>query len=189
VHKLQFFYIFICCFITWYQEGKTNLDLLEQEILSGSAISWATCKSAPLTQIHNHASIPPLSFLQAGCPSCRPTNSVKALKAKNSSGHHFLKTRLAERGEQVIIRPVCATYLKFFSHTAYAHPTMDHSRAIWAHVAPLPRKWNHWSGRPCHTWLRTIELDLALLNNGLATACHRGQRQLQDKPHDDDEDW
>jgi len=30
----------------------------------------------------NHANIPPLSFLQAGCPSCRPTNSVKALKAK-----------------------------------------------------------------------------------------------------------
>jgi len=30
---------------------------------------------------HNHASTPPLSFLQAGCPSCRPTNSVKALKA------------------------------------------------------------------------------------------------------------
>jgi len=29
----------------------------------------------------NHANIPPLSFLQAGCPSCRPTNSVKALKA------------------------------------------------------------------------------------------------------------
>jgi len=34
-----------------------------------------------LTQTHNHASIPPLSFLQAGCPSCRPTNSIKALKA------------------------------------------------------------------------------------------------------------
>jgi len=30
----------------------------------------------------NHANIPPLSFLQAGCPSCRPTNSVKALKEK-----------------------------------------------------------------------------------------------------------
>jgi len=28
----------------------------------------------------NHANIPPLSFLQAGCPSCCPTNSVKALK-------------------------------------------------------------------------------------------------------------
>jgi len=32
-------------------------------------------------QTNNHASTPSLSFLQAGCPSCRPTNSVKALKA------------------------------------------------------------------------------------------------------------
>jgi len=32
-------------------------------------------------QTDNHTSTPPLSFLQAGCPSCRPTNSVKALKA------------------------------------------------------------------------------------------------------------
>jgi len=29
------------------QEGKINLDLLEQEIVSGSGISWAICKSAP----------------------------------------------------------------------------------------------------------------------------------------------
>jgi len=29
----------------------------------------------------NHANIPPLSFLQAGCPSCRPTNNVKVQKA------------------------------------------------------------------------------------------------------------
>jgi len=35
-----------------------------------------------LLQTDNHASTSPLSFLQAGCPSCRPTNSVKALKAK-----------------------------------------------------------------------------------------------------------
>ena len=32
-------------------------------------------------QTENHASTPPLSFLQAGCPFCRRTNSVKALKA------------------------------------------------------------------------------------------------------------
>jgi len=32
-------------------------------------------------QTDNHASTPPLSFLQAGCPSCRPTKSIKALKA------------------------------------------------------------------------------------------------------------
>jgi len=32
-------------------------------------------------QTDNHASTSPLGFLQAGCPSCRPTNSVRALKA------------------------------------------------------------------------------------------------------------
>jgi len=32
-------------------------------------------------QTDNHASTPLLSFLQAGCPSCRPTKTVKALKA------------------------------------------------------------------------------------------------------------
>jgi len=33
-------------------------------------------------QTDNHASTPPLSFLQAGCPSRHPSNSVKALKAQ-----------------------------------------------------------------------------------------------------------
>ena len=61
------------------QEGKTNLDLLEEETVSGSGLCWAICKYSPHPD--NHANIPPLSFLQAGCPSCRPTNSVKALKA------------------------------------------------------------------------------------------------------------
>jgi len=37
-------------------------------------------------QTDNHASTSPLSFLQAGCPSCRPTNSVKALKANCHNG-------------------------------------------------------------------------------------------------------
>ena len=32
-------------------------------------------------QTGNHASTPPLSLLQARCPFCHPTNSVKALKA------------------------------------------------------------------------------------------------------------
>ena len=55
--------------------------LLKQETASGSGISWAICKSAPrsrqITTPAPHHSV----FLQAGCPSCRPTNSVKALKA------------------------------------------------------------------------------------------------------------
>ena len=38
-----------------------------------------------LLQTDNHTSTTPLCFLQAGCPSCRPTNSVKALKAVRTS--------------------------------------------------------------------------------------------------------
>jgi len=44
-------------------------------------------QTCTLTQTHNHVSIPPLSFLQAGCPSCRPTNSIKALKAYQTHTH------------------------------------------------------------------------------------------------------
>ena len=69
--------------------------LLTQETVSGSGISWVVCKSAPrsrqITMPAPHCSI----FLQAGCPSCCPTNSVKALKAmitavsiKNNNIHH-----------------------------------------------------------------------------------------------------
>jgi len=46
---------------------------------------WHQHPSLPvctLLQTDNHASKPALSFLQAGRPSCRPTNSVKALTAK-----------------------------------------------------------------------------------------------------------
>jgi len=69
-----------------YQKGKTrkvktNLDLLEQEIVSGCGNCWATVYASLHLIPDNHANIPPLSFLQAGCPSCCPTNSIKALKA------------------------------------------------------------------------------------------------------------
>jgi len=33
--------------VNWYQKGKTSLDLLEQDIVSGSGISWAIYKYAP----------------------------------------------------------------------------------------------------------------------------------------------
>jgi len=32
--------------VSQYEEGKTNLDFLKQETVSGSRISWAICKSA-----------------------------------------------------------------------------------------------------------------------------------------------
>jgi len=62
-----------------YQEGKTNLELLEQEIMSSNGISWAICKSASRPRHNNHASIPLLSFftgrMRDALPAAQPTVS------------------------------------------------------------------------------------------------------------------
>ena len=63
------------------RKAKPNWILLKQETVNGSGISWAIMQVCTSFQTDNHASTSPLRFLQAGCPSCRPTNSVKALKA------------------------------------------------------------------------------------------------------------
>ena len=62
------------------RKAKPFWILLKQETVSGSGISWAMCKSAPRSRQITMPT-PYHSFLQAGCPSCRPTNSIKALKA------------------------------------------------------------------------------------------------------------
>jgi len=53
--------------------------LLKQETVSGSGISWATMQVCTSLQTDNHASTPPLRFLQAGClPAAQPTVSKHA---------------------------------------------------------------------------------------------------------------
>jgi len=78
---------------TWvcqYQNGKTSLDLNEARdagVWDGSGISWTIYKQpAPdntPTPHHSH-------FLQAGCSSCRPTLSVKPLKAHISTNKNII---------------------------------------------------------------------------------------------------
>jgi len=66
--------------VSRYQKRKTNLHFTEAR---GSEWQWHQLGHMQVcTSLHtdNHASTPLLSFLQAGCPSCHPTNSVKALK-------------------------------------------------------------------------------------------------------------
>ena len=64
-----------------YQKGKTNLDFTEARDSEWQWHQLGHMQVCSLLQTDNHASTPPLCFLQAGCPTCRPTNSVKALKA------------------------------------------------------------------------------------------------------------
>ena len=68
--------------LSWYRKGKTNPDFTEAR---DSEWQWHQLGHMQLCislQADNHASTQPLRFLQAGCPSCHPTNIVKALKAK-----------------------------------------------------------------------------------------------------------
>ena len=68
--------------VSRYQIGKTNLDFTKAR---DSEWQWhqlgymLVCTSL---QTDNHANTHHSFFLQARCPSCRPTNSVKALKAQ-----------------------------------------------------------------------------------------------------------
>ena len=69
---------------TWvsrYQKGKTSLDFTGARDSEWQWHQLGHVQVCTSLQTDNHASTPPLSFLQAGCPSCRPTSSVKALKA------------------------------------------------------------------------------------------------------------
>jgi len=65
-----------------YQKGKINLDFTEARDSEWQWHQLGLKQVCISLQTDNHASTSPLSFLQAGCPSCCPTNSVKALKAK-----------------------------------------------------------------------------------------------------------
>jgi len=70
---------------TWvsrYQKGKTNLDFIEARDSEWQWHQLGHMQVCISLQTDSHASTAPLSFLQAGCPSRRPTNSVKALKAR-----------------------------------------------------------------------------------------------------------
>jgi len=64
-----------------YQKGKTNLDFTEARDSEWQWHQLGHMQGCTALQTDSHASTLPLGFLQAGCPSCCPTNSVKALKA------------------------------------------------------------------------------------------------------------
>jgi len=73
--------------VSRYQKGKTNLDSTKARDSEWQWHQLGHMQVCTSLQTDNHASTPPLCFLQAGCPSCRPANSVKALKARRQWFH------------------------------------------------------------------------------------------------------
>ena len=72
--------------VSRYQKGKTSLDFTEARDSEWQWHQLGHMQVCSSLQTDNHASTPPIhpycSFLKARCHSCRPTNSVKALKAQ-----------------------------------------------------------------------------------------------------------
>jgi len=66
--------------VSRYQKGKTNLDFTVEKDNEWQLHQLGHMQVCTSLQTDNHTSTSSLSFLQARCPSCRPTNSVKALK-------------------------------------------------------------------------------------------------------------
>ena len=71
----------LCPGLPRYQKGRTNLDFTEARKCEWQWHHWAICKSVSRSRQITTPAPHRLVFLQAGCPSCRPTNSVKAVKA------------------------------------------------------------------------------------------------------------
>jgi len=68
--------------VSRYQKGKNNLDFTGARDSEWQWHQLGHMQVCTSLQTDNHASPSLLKFLQARCPSCRPTNSLKALKAK-----------------------------------------------------------------------------------------------------------
>ena len=64
--------------VSRYQKGKTNLDFTEARDSEWQWHQPGRMQVCTSLKTDNHASTSPLSFLQAGCPSCRPRKNIKS---------------------------------------------------------------------------------------------------------------
>jgi len=80
-----------------YQKGKTNLDFTEARDSEWQWHQLGHIQVCTSIQTDNHASTPPLSFLQAGCPSCTPNQQCQSTEGTQLNlgslfAHNFKKT-------------------------------------------------------------------------------------------------
>jgi len=96
-------------------------------------------------QTDNHTSTPPLSFLQAGCPSCHPTNSVKALKAKISQTNQIQN--------QISIKIECIIINNNNNHDKSSPGSFDECRLNASWLLTLRQSQLTWAVESTKNWL------------------------------------
>ena len=125
-----YYYYYYFSRTTWvsrHRKGKPFWIWLEQGMMGRSGISWTICKSFSPRCRQITMPVPHHSVFKVGCPSCRPTNSVKALKADS----HWSKSALLwppyAIGHAIIFLP-CDFYLLsifFFSSSNLSGRRLD----------------------------------------------------------------
>ena len=130
--------------VSRYQKGKTNLVFTEARDSEWQWHQLGHTQVCISLQTDNHASTSPLSFLQARCPSCRPTNSAKALKTS---------TVTIRRKWFYILKSMTCSFAHM--HTLAWH-TRAHARLMATeHGTPFPCFGSHMKvtksyGKKCH---------------------------------------
>jgi len=118
-----------------------------------------------LLQTDNHTSTPQLSFLQAGCPSCCPTNSVKAVKDIG-----FINSKVKMLHCAVLCRVV---YRQTRRPSSFFGSSTDRSTLLSARVCcsakVAPRAWER-SLRSFHYCQK-----LHLADEVFSAGCHRNK--------------
>ena len=99
-----------------------------------SAGPYAGLHFAPERQPHRP---PPLCFLQAGCPSCRPTNSVTALKAQFMIITYFKIFAVGMSVDWI----ECLLCAKTTGHAAVRHHSPSFRSVTLAFVSGLVTDW------------------------------------------------
>jgi len=90
--------------VSRHQKGKTNLDLLEQEIVSGSGISWVICKSAPwlrhvITPVSHHS----VFYRPDALPATQPTASKHWKQTVYLCSYSEWNTRVCYKAHNILM--------------------------------------------------------------------------------------
>jgi len=119
--------------VSQHQKGKTNLDLLKQEIVSGCGISWAICKSSPWPR---HMTMPAFYhsafYRPDALPAAQPTASKHWRQALWHVWHkNIWNDRMtAQRNSgslnnwYVLVTILAHYYYYYWQYTAYSRRLM-----------------------------------------------------------------
>jgi len=116
-----------------YQKGKTSLDFTEARDSEWQWHQLSHMQVYTSLQTDNHASTPPghhSVFLQAGCPSCHPTNSVKADRMNEN------ERKINKQNKQVCVQPCPAA-----ANTALPAFAAEHRAAAVCYCSSVACNW------------------------------------------------